>query len=112
MKFVIQNSPLKKTSNLNGFSDELYQTFKENGSSSNNDGSSSSNASQKTEGKETDPNTFPRPVLPSQNKFIRKDSFRQIVTHEKKIPKKTLANFSKYNQTAYKWDNLSGPSGV
>ena len=96
MKFVIQNSPLKKTSNLNGFSDELYQTLKENGSSSgNHDGSSRGNASQNTEGQETDPNTLPRPELPSRDTFIRKDSFRQIITHEKKIPKKTLTKFSK-----------------
>ena len=32
--------------------------------------------------------TLPRPVLPSQNAFIRKDNLRHTSTHEEKIPKK------------------------
>lgn len=87
------NVPLKKASSLNGFSDEPHRTSKENcsaSSSSNGGGSNrrgSSNASQRTGQKETDPSTAPRPVSPPQNRFMRKGSFRQIITHGKEVPK-------------------------
>ena len=90
IKFMIWNIPKKKTSSLNSFSGEFYQTCKDN--------KNNNNGSQNVEGKETFPNTFSKAsvtLIPKPGKkFTRNGNFRQI-SFMKKDAKKILIKISK-----------------